>query len=901
MTMDWNQRIRDAFAAARHAPDPDVIEELAQHARAMFEADRAEGFSPAEADRRVTQEMEQWCRQAATLRHRSRRPAAPEPPTVEPAWRGASLLHDMRYVARLLGRQARFALLVIVTMAAGIGATTALFSVTYGVLMKPLPWPDADRLIVVTETRGGKAPRFQSFTNVAYLAWRERASTIEDIGAWSLRTVTMSDGGEPERIRVTQATPSLVRILGIRPLAGSVFTDEDADAPVILLSESLWMRRFAADRAIAGRIVSLDGQPFTVAGVIPDAMLYPDQRSQAITPLRVRPAAGNDLSMFNAVAKLRPGVTSSQAAAEGTSAGRFVADTGMTTVAIFGERGPVEISAASLGETLTSDVRRPLYVLLMAVALLLVIATMNVAGLQIARATSRHREFAIRAALGASSGRLVQQLVIESLLLGVAAGAGGLGLAWALHRVMPTLLPADFPRGTELGLDMPVVVFSAAITIAASILFGVLPALRVRRLNLMDALAEDGTSPAGGGARTRVARARLLAMTAQVAIACMLLVGASLLVRSFYALLHADRGFDPAPVLSARLSMPEPLYAPERRHQIVTGILDRLSAARDVRAAAIASELPLIPGGSTGSFTLPPRTAGGEPQAVQASPRLVSPHYFAALGLRMVAGRPFGDGDRQGTAPVAVVNETFARTYLGGDPLNAALPMGFWGGEEAARQARVIGVVEDVRYIGASTASLPEMYYSYRQFGQRLPIQTVMLLVRPAGNPAAFAGTVRSVVREVDPALAAEAVMTLEERLLTMSLARPRLYALLLAGFAGVALLVTGVGLLAVLSYLVAQRTREFGVRVALGARRMDVMALVVWQGMRVTLGGIAVGLALSVPLARALSSLLYGVAPADTLTFTGVPVVLLLISGVACFVPVYRAARLDPIRALRS
>ena len=896
--MDWNARLRHELPPAT---SHEVIEELAQHARAMYDAARAEGSDPEEADRRVARQIDAWRATATLLHHRTGRPPAVVPPPVSSSF-PASLAQDVKYAARLLWRQPRFALLVVVTMAIGIGTTATLFSVTYGVLMKPLPWAGAERIIELKETRGGKAPRFGSMSNAAYLAWTEQAATVEAIAAWSARTQTVTGEGEPERIRVTSGTPSLFRVLGVQPLIGSLFTEKEETTPVALLSETFWRRRFAADPNIVGRVVHLEGEPFTILGVVPDHQGFPDRSTRAWVPFRVPKTRNNLLSMFESVAKLAPGATAAQAAAEGTARGRFAPDTGMTTMAIFGGTGSVEISARPLREALTGETRRPLLVLLAAVFLLLAIATTNVAGLQVARGASRRREFAIRAAVGASGARVARQLVVENLILGGIGGAAGLGLAVWLHRSAASLLPADFPRVQELRIDLPVVGFAVALTIAASLVCGLLPARRVGRMNLVSGLSEDGVSPVGAGWRSSTARTRMVIIGAQVAAACVLLVGAALLGRSFLAMLHADRGYDAAEVLTAAVPM-GPAYSPQRRTEILENVVARVAAAPGVRGAAFTSEAPLTPGGSTSSMTLPSRDAAAGTVTIQASPRLVSPAYFSALGLRITAGRSLEESDTAAARPVVVVNESFAKRYLQSSPnaqvLGGAVPMGIWGTQQG--DAEIVGIVEDIRYIGGPITSLPELYFSYRQlpFGMRSPVGT--LLVRTTGDAALVASTIRSALRDADAGLVATPVMTIEDRLLATSLARPRLYAVLLGAFAVVALVVTGVGLFGVLSLTVAQRTRELGVRAALGATRRDLVVLVVRQGLMVTLAGILVGVTAAAWAGRSLSTLLYGITTFDPVTYVTVPAILVVVAVIACIAPALRAARLDPLRALRS
>src|SRR5262245_29340060 len=423
--VDWVRRVRQALAAAPYPPEDDVVEELAQHASTAFETAQASGATVDEAEQRVQTLLDQWAREAPTLRHRTRRPPIPPPPASHSSSWFSGMLLDCRYALRLLRRQPRFAALVILTLTLGIGATTALFSVTYGVLIKPLPFPPGDRLVVLKETRGGRLPGFGSFSNAAYLAWREQAQTIEEIAGWTPRSATITGAGDPERIRAANVTASLFRAIGARPIRGALFTDAEETAPVIVISEGLWRRRFGADERAIGSAIQVDGESRTIIGVLPDQASYPDRQTRAWLPFHVQPATGNLLAMFEAIATLRSGFSIEQMTAEGTARGRFAVPTGMTTNAIFGGDGPVGVSARTLTESLTGDVRRPLFVLMAAVGLLLLVGVTNVAGLQLSRATARRRELAIRAAIGASSGRVIRQLLIESSVLGLVGGAGG--------------------------------------------------------------------------------------------------------------------------------------------------------------------------------------------------------------------------------------------------------------------------------------------------------------------------------------------------------------------------------------------------------------------------------------------------------------------------------------------
>jgi predicted permease len=894
--MNWESRIRQMLAPA--VPGDDVIEELGQHARAMYDAARAEGCSREEAEHRVSEQLARWRADARRLHHRPGRPPAVIPPAAASSSWLTAFGRDIMYAARLLRRQPRFTLVATLTMALGIGAATTLFAVVYGVLMKPLPWPEGQRLVLLKETRGGNRPRFGSFTSTAYVAWRGGAATLEGIAAWSQRTVTLSGAGDPDRIRVASTSASLFAVLQTRPVIGSLFAEQDErvdGSRVVLLSESLWRERFGADSAVLGRIVQLDGEPHTILGVLPDRTAFPDRRTRAWVPFRVPSASGNSLLMFEVIGRLKPGTSAAQAASEGTARGRLVADTGLTTTAIFGGNGPVGVTAVPLKDALTAEVRGPLEMLLAAVGLLLLTATVNVGGLQLARAATRRREMAIRSALGAGTGRVVRQLLAESALLGAIGGGAGIVLAWVLHGVVPTVLPADFPRADDLGFNVVVIVFGAGLTLLASMVFGVFPAVRLGTRDLVESLSEDGAVVTGVGS-SHAGRARAAVIVCQVAIASLLLVGAALLGRSFLALLTADRGYDPSRLLTARISLPGSMYTPERRHLLIGGIVGRLATTPGITHAGFTSELPLTAGGSTAAFTLRHR---GTIAAVQASPRIVSAQSFAALGMRISAGRGFSESDTDSSPPVAVVNRAFARRYLGDEAVGAKVPMGA-GYQQDAAEATVVGVVDDVQYLAGPTLTQPEVYYSFGQFGGSLVVPVVTLLIRTSGDPLPFAAYVRDAVREADRALVAEAIMPMEDRM-AIGLARPRLYSILLAGFACFALIVAAVGLFGVLSQTVVDRSREIAVRSALGARPSDIASSVLRQGLIVTAAGLIVGLGAAAALGPSMSSLLYGVTPYDRAAYIAVPVLLLVVATIACVFPALRAARIDPVRMLRN
>ena len=902
--MSWNAEIRAALERQGHAPDPEIVEELAQHAAASYEKARAEGASRDEADGEIGRQIDAWCRDAGLLRRRPRRPPAVEPP---PAGRGhfAGLAQDPRYAVRALGRQPGYALVAVLTMALGIGATTTLFGVASGVLLTPLPWPHADRLVRLSETHEGGTNRFPNIlTNATYLAWRVEPQTLEAIAGYRGDTVTLTSAGEPERLRVAAVTPSLFPLVGATPLMGTLFGSDDEQRQVVVLSYGLWQQRFGGDPGAIGRLIELDGETHQVAAVMPRTFTFPDRETRAWVPYHIRPVIGDNpnarsLSMFFGLGRLRPGATPAQAAAEGTARGRTAPDLGMVGIAVFGSNGPVIVAAVPLLDAITADVRPAILVFLVAVGLLLATATANVASLQLARATTRQRETAIRSALGAGRGRLARQLLVESSLVGLAGGLAGLLLAAALNRALPSLLPADFPRLDAIVIDLRVVAFAVVLSLTTGLVFGLLPMWQAQRLDLVTSLAEDGLAPVGGGGRSRTARARAIIMAGQVATACVLLVGAALLGRTFVALLNADRGYHPSNLLTASLSMPDAAFTPARRGDLLEALSARLRAQAGVREAAYAGVLPLTGGEGMMGFTMPARDGSSASIQAQAMVRMVSPGYFAALGLRLLEGRGFTDADTLTAQPVIVVNRTFGERYLGPAPVGQQLPVHASGGDDRP-ESLVVGVVDDVHQRGAGDPPQAELYFCRLQRKGGWGSSQAFVIVRTATDPGAFVPTLRTLVREQSDTLAIDSVMTMSDRVWS-SLEEPRLYALLLGGFALFALAIAGVGLFGVLSYSVAQRTREIGVRTALGARPSDIVLLVLRHGLAITAVGLVVGLAAAFWLVQLIGSFLFGVSARDAVTFVAVPVALLAVALLACAVPARRAARIDPQQVLRA
>jgi predicted permease len=821
------------------------------------------------------------------------------------------VLQDLRHAMRLLRREPGYAATALLAIALGIGATTALFSVTYGVLLKPLPWPEPDRLVRLEERRGGRAGRIPwTITNGTYLAWRE-SSTVEAIGGWMALPATISGGGggDPERVRMARLTPSVFTVLDARPHLGRAFEPKDAagrQVDTVILSHGFWQRRFAGAGDIVGRAVRIDFAPFTVVGVMPPGFAFPDRETQVWVPAHITETHSDDgksisLQIFSALARMKPGVTTAQISAEGTARARAARDPGTAALALFGSGEPPTITATPALEVMIGEVRPAIRILLAAVLLLFGTAVASVATVQLARVARRRREMTVRAALGASSARLARQWLTETLVIGTAGGALGMAGAKALIDVLPAILPADFPRLGDIMLDWRVALAAAVATLAAVAICALVPAIQARRIDLVQSLADDSLAPVGGGTRTPVARLRAAIMAAQIAVACVLLIGAGLLGRSVQSLINIDRGYDPSHLLTVRLPMgPADTY--QKSGAQLQGIAERLQSLPGVTRASFGNALPLVSAGGMTGLTLRLPRDPSTPAKVQTLHRTVDPGYFAAMGLRLRAGRLLTDSDTATSPPVLVVNKSFAEQYLGEDPIGRRLPLTLY------RKAdwEVVGVVDDMKQGGLQTGGFvstadtaqAEMFSSYRQFGE-MRLESIFFVARTTGAPSSLAPSVRAIVREQAPSLVVDSVMSMEDRLLS-SLSRPRAYAFIVSVFGAFSLAIAVVGLFGVLAYTVAQRSREIGVRTALGARTVDIVLMVLRSGMAITGIGLAAGVAAAALLVESLAKILYGVGPFDPITFASVPLVLAVAAALACVEPARRAARIDPIRALR-
>lgn len=904
------ERIERAFTGS--GIDPDILEELAQHAEATYAALVADGVSDADARARVDALVAGWRADPAALRRGVRRPpAAPPPPPARALAAGA--LADAWYAVRLWKAQPGAALVTILTIALGVGAVTTLFSVAYGVLLRPLPWGDIERVVRLTETRGGREARMPgTMMNGSYLAWADAPQTLDAIGYYSGDTpATLTGAGEAARLAVSRVTPATIELLGVAPVRGRLFAAADgrsgSDQPsVALIAYALWEQRFGLRDDIIGQPLVIDGVPHTIVGVMPRVFQFPSAAARAWIAWQAPPVDGpggtKTGTIMRAIGRLKPGVTPAQAAAEGTARAVAAPDAGPVAMALFGAKEPIQITVNDITDAVTAEVRPAIVILLIASALLFVTAIANVANMQLARAMARQRELTIRAALGAGSGRLARQLLIENGLAGVLGAAGGLLLTLALHAAMPSLLPAGFPRADAIMVDGRVLGFTVLLSLITTVVCGLLPLLHARRLDPARTLSAGSLASAGAG-RGRVAAVRMLIVTSQVAVTCVLVVGAVLLSRSFLAHAGADRGYDPANVLTAAIPFPND-YSVERRVQALDRMVARLAARPGVTHAAVSTGLPLASAGGFTFFRFPSPLRDGATIEVESIRRVVTPPYFGALGIRVRAGRPLTGADHPDAPPAVVVNRSFVRKYLDDIPIEQAVGLSLGlaavSGTTIAAPATIVGVVDDVLQGQVAGTPQPEMFVSLDQLRGVNHGSQAYVVLRTAGDPVDYVPALRTALRDEDPALALEAVMTMDERV-GASLAQPRMYATLLAGFAAFALLIAAVGLFGVLSHSVAQRSRELAVRTALGASRAVVVGVAVKQIAAALVAGLALGLVAAAALSNTLAPYLYGVPARDWLSFGAAPVVLLAAGLAAAVAPARRVARTDPLAVLRE
>jgi len=905
---NWTTYIRDAFTST--AVDGDVLDELAQHAESTYDELRADGVSEQDALAKIDRLIDGWRTDPAALQRAVRRSIAVVPPSTSRSFFSGTIA-DALYGLRLMRSRPGYTAITVLTIALGVAAVTTLFSVAYGVLLRPLSWANGDGLVRVIESRGGKQGRIPgTMMNGSYVAWEDQPQTIEGIASWRDGTVTLTGVGDATRVTVASVTPSMFGVLRVQPLRGRAFAPEEGrqgNARFAILSYAIWQQQFGGREDVLNQQIVLDGSPYTIVGIMARTFAFPTAKTQIWLPTEIVTVDGpNGVKrgqIFRALARLKPGVTTAQAGAEGTARAVAGADAGQVGMALFGARDPIQISVIDAAEAATAEVRPAIMVLLIASALLFATAIANVANMQLARATGRARELTIRAALGAATARLSRQLLIENALIGVAGAAIGVLLTLALHRAMPSMLPANFPRVDDITIDGRVLAFAAVLSVIASVAAGLLPMLHVRRLDLVRAMSEGSLASAGAG-RSRLALTRVFVVGSQIAVTSVLLIGAALLVRSFAAQVSADRGYDPSNVVAAMVPFPGGRTF-EWRQQARTRIIERLKARPGVTNAAFSTGVPLMSAGGFTSFNFNSPFREGVNIDAQSIRRLITPEYFAVLGLRLRAGRVLNDRDSLGAPTAVVVNRSFVREFLDDVPIERALGVSI--GKNAVRgtatdgaAATIVGVVDDVKQDAVDGAPQPEMFVNLAQLNQANLGEGSIVIVRTVDDPARYVDALRTAIREEDPAIALDEVMTMDQRV-GESLSRPRTYAVLFGGFAVFALVIAGAGLFGVLSHSVSQRSRELAVRTALGASRRQVIAVALKQmGIAIAVG-MAIGVGVSAGLSDQLTPFVYGVSTHDWISFGIAPLVLVIAGVIACVVPARRVAQTDPVQVLRE
>lgn len=817
----------------------------------------------------------------------------------------SAIIHDLRYAVRQLRKNPGFTAIAVLTVALGIGATTTMFSVVNSVLLRPLPFREPDRLVELGEydTRNGDPGNLigsDSYADVEDV--RARNHSFEDIAAYDFNQGTLTGLREPLHVNVSHVNAGLFRLLGVQPFLGRDFRAEE-DQPghyVATISHKLWRTYLNSDRNVIGRSVALNGRSFTIVGVMPAGFQFPissDTRDVWLTFSREAEKDAPDDTpaitqrgnhTYLAIARLKNGVTSQSAAADVTSIARALAHEYPGSNAYSG------IAIVPELEFLVGETRTPLLTLLAAVGLVLLIACGNVANLILVRSSGRSREIGVRAALGARRSRIIQQLITESAVLSVVGSVLGLGLANGMLQAVLHFYPENLPRAEQINIDPRVLVFSAALAIVTGILFGLAPALKTSSPNLAETMRESGRTATAGVGTHRVRSALVIG---EIALGVMLLVGAGLLLRSLNRLAHVDLGFEPDHLLTASFDLSETRYSPDQQDRFIVDLLSRLKNLPGVTAASGAMPLPLSNNSWSISFNWPdhPVPEENEPSA---NVYLASTGLFEAMKIPLLRGRTFGDQDQRNSAPVMIVTDSFARKFFHDqDPIGRKLTIGAGEGPSRARYKtrEIIGVVGDIRTNKLDKTPDPAYYIPLSQ----LMWGTPTLVIRTAADPTTVTGNIHKILSAMDPDVPLYQVRTMNEYL-AVDLGRARFQATLLGLFAALALILTAVGLYGVMSQAVVQRTHEIGVRMAMGATRESVLAMVLGRGTTLTVIGTVIGIVGALALARLIESLLYQIPPRDPATYVSVSVILALVAIAASYVPAHRAAKVDPMVALR-
>jgi putative ABC transport system permease protein len=899
MNPNWKQIVREHLAVLRLPPEreSEIVEELALYLEAAYEDALAAGLSEVEAEARAVQNYD-WRLLECEVR-RAEQPLAARTlqapmEVIEQTvgMRMESFIQDLRFGVRMLMKSPGFTLIAVLTLALGIGANTALFSVINGVLLRPLAYHDPDRLVWLGH-KAAKPNQASAISPPTFVDYRNQCQSFENLTALMYGTgFNLTGDGEPERLQGRRVSANFFDTLGVAPALGRGFLAEE-DAPernrVVVLSHGLWQRRFGADQDIVGKALRLDGQSFTVVGIMPAAFRW--QTDELWTPLALGPEIftprGRGSEFLQAIARLKPQVTLQQAQAEVSGVAAQIVrqnpkayPTGSDFIA----------QVKSLHEDVVSDVRLTLLVLFGAVCFVLLIACSNVANLLLARASARRKEIAVRASLGASRFRLIRQMLTESLSLALLSGLGGLLLARLGIDLLLALNPANLPRLQEIAVDARALGFLLGLALLALLLCGLAPALQASKTDLQETLKEGDRGASAGRQRTRS-----LIVVAEVAMSLVLLAGAGLMIRSFLRLTHVDPGFAPDHVLTAHVGLPASKYPePPQRRAFFQQTLERIRALPGVISAGAVDVLPLGGGVRSATFAIEGRATGPNEAPPHSDIRTIAPGYFQTMKIPLLKGRDFTEQDNADGRNVAMIDETLARLYWPGeDPIGKRLNLRFADNLTGWRE--IVGVVESVKHKGLDAEYKGQIFYPLAQGGT----SGMYLVARTTADPLSLVSAVRGAIRTVDPERPVYRVRTMEQ-IVADAVAQPRLTMLLLGAFAVLALVLAAVGIYGVLSYAVTQRTHEIGIRMALGARQRDVLKLVVKHGMLLTLLGALLGLIASFALTRFMQTLLFGISPNDPLTFIAVAFLLAGVALIACYIPARRATKVDPLTSLR-
>jgi predicted permease len=862
--------------------DEELDEELQFHVEMQTRKNIAAGLSPVEARRRARlrfggmETAREECHDARGINF------------VERAWR------DCLYALRGFRRTPGFTAVALLALTLGIGANTAIFSVIYAVLLAPLPYPNPDQLVMVWSKVNGHRV---SVSVGDYLDWKRQNSVFQDLGAWTGGTFNLATSGRPEVVRARISTPGLLNLQGIRFFMGRDFLPEEGvlgKNHVVVMSHKLWQERFGSDPNILGQPVRMDGELYTVVGVLAAGMADRFE-SQVGAPLAFRPdQLTHDHRWVSVMGRMKPGVSLQQASGDMDAVMRRLAEMYPASNKGWG------VSVESLHHDFTSkDTITALWLLMGAVGFVLLIACVNVANLLLARGTVRRREVAIRASLGARRGQLFTQFLTESLALAMLGGVLGVSLAWALLKVIVVILPPySIPTEADVRLNLTVLFFSLAATLVAGVLCVCAPAWHSSRWNLSDAL-KDGGRPSQASGRNGLRRSLVVA---EFALALMLVAGAGLALHSFWRLAHTDLGFRQDHVLTFSLNVPATRFTgPEQTTAFYSHLLEKIQALPEVSSAAVSTGMPILGAGFGMPFSMAGQPAPDPAARPGAGFAMVTPDYFRTFAIQITKGRSFTGEDVAGSLPVAIVNETFAKKYFNNvDPLTQRVIVNqlVAGGKGPGPgiEWHIVGIYRDVHNAGVRNEGLPEINVPFWQS----PWPSVLVEARTSGDPANLAASLASVLQSVDPDLGMAEVRTMDQ-VVEESLGDDRFVTVFIATFAGMALLLAAIGIYGVMSFAVAQRTHEIGLRMALGAARAQVLRLVLQEGVSLASVGLLIGLAGAYFVGRTMKSILYGVSATDSATLGAVMAVLLLSALLACYIPARRATRVDPMVALRN